>query len=85
MAQETYVLVYSIEDKRPGCVLMQAALGGTVPDGLFAQLFPSETWITGGDRGLKPGAIGRLKKYVSTKAELERVAEITRLSMSRAR
>ncbi len=30
---------------RPGCVLLQAALGGTTPSSKFFALFPSETWL----------------------------------------
>ena len=40
-----YVLVYDIELCRPGCVLLQTALGGTVPNELFIKLFPAESWL----------------------------------------
>jgi hypothetical protein len=40
-----YALVYDVELKQPGCVLLQAALGGTVPSDLFSELFPAETWL----------------------------------------
>jgi hypothetical protein len=45
--QEMYTIVFSVEKKRPGCVLLQAALGGTSQYKLFIELFPHETWLTG--------------------------------------
>lgn len=30
--------------RRPGCVILQAAMGGNVPD--FTSRFPAETWLT---------------------------------------
>lgn len=38
----TYI-VYDPVLKRPGCVLLQAAMGGTVPR--FTERFPSESWL----------------------------------------
>jgi hypothetical protein len=35
-------IVYDVKLKRPGCVLLQAAMGGTVLD--FVQKFPNE-WL----------------------------------------
>ena len=49
MSDETYAIAFSIRYKRPGCVLIQAAAGGTVPSKLFNDLFPSEVWIAGGE------------------------------------
>lgn len=40
-----YALVYDVKLRRPGCVLLQAAMNGTVPSGLFQELFPSESWL----------------------------------------
>ncbi len=37
------MIVYDCTQKQPGCVLLQATMGGTVPD--FDMLFPSETWL----------------------------------------
>lgn len=37
-------IAFDVTRRRPGCVNIQAALGGTVPG--FAALFPSETWLT---------------------------------------
>jgi hypothetical protein len=67
--EETFVLVYDIERKRPGCALIQVALGGTVPSEVFHMLFPAETWLTSLTDGMKG--------YTSTRADLERVSEIT--------
>jgi hypothetical protein len=39
-------IVFSPSLRRPGCVLLQAAMGGDVDSKTFHKLFPSETWIT---------------------------------------
>lgn len=49
MSDETYSIAFSIKYKRPGCILLQAALGSTVPNKLFYDLFPAEVWIAGGE------------------------------------
>jgi hypothetical protein len=36
-------IVYDLKLKRPACVLLQATMGGTVPD--FSMRFPSEDWL----------------------------------------
>ena len=36
-------IAFDTELKRPGCVLIQAAMGGTISD--FLERFPSDTWI----------------------------------------
>ena len=38
-------IVFDPKLKRPGCVLLQVALGGEVPSELFSRLFPAETWL----------------------------------------
>jgi hypothetical protein len=38
-------IVFSPAKRRPGCVLLQAAMGGTVPPGTFHLMFPAETWL----------------------------------------
>ena len=43
----TYTLVYDVKLRRPGCVLLQVAMGGTVPSLLFQELFPTESWLLG--------------------------------------
>lgn len=36
-------IAYDAVLKKPGCVLIQAVMGGDIPD--FAALFPSESWL----------------------------------------
>jgi hypothetical protein len=36
-------IAYDPSLKRPGCVLLQGALGGNIPD--FPLLFPPDTWL----------------------------------------
>lgn len=48
------VLVYNLELRRPGCVMLAAALGGNPS---FAHEWPSDMWIVGG-----PGVDG-LRAY----------------------
>ena len=38
-------IVFSPSKRRPGCILLQVALGGTVPNEEFYRFFPSETWL----------------------------------------
>jgi len=38
-------IVFDTELKRPGCVLLQAAMGGTIGVSEFQLMFPSETWL----------------------------------------
>ena len=38
-------IVFSPSKRRPGCVLLQAALGGDVDSTTFYRLFPTETWL----------------------------------------
>jgi hypothetical protein len=40
-------IVFSPSKRRPGCVLLQAALGGDVPHEQFYKFFPAGTWLTG--------------------------------------
>ncbi len=65
----TYALVYDVELRRPGCVLLQAALGGTVPPARFSELFDASNWILGPTPGLR--------LYRVTDAELVVVASKT--------
>ena len=48
-----YRIVYDCKLKKPGCILLQAAMGGTVPNGLFYKYFPSETWLVDLTEGMK--------------------------------
>jgi hypothetical protein len=45
------VLVYDLKLKRPGCALLQAALGGS---GGMANQFPTEHWLLAPTPDLKP-------------------------------
>lgn len=38
-------IVFSPSKRRPGCVLLQAAMDGDVPRERFHALFPAETWL----------------------------------------
>ncbi len=81
MSEEEYILVYSLEDRRPACILLQAVMGGTVPNDIFYDLFPIETWLYGA--GDEPaGARDRLQRFKSTREDLERVSVITLAAMA---
>ncbi len=62
---ETFRIAYDIKRMRPGCVLIQAALDGTVPRDLFNELFPSEVWETGASD---------MRVYLATREQLEVLA-----------
>jgi hypothetical protein len=38
-------IVFSPSRRRPGCILLQRAMGGDVPNEEFYRLFPAETWL----------------------------------------
>ena len=38
-------IVFSVSRRRPGCVLLQVAMGGTVSSDKFWKHFPTETWL----------------------------------------
>jgi hypothetical protein len=76
--EETFILAYSIEDRRPACLLLQIPYGGSVPDGLFHALFPAETWIVAGPM------VENLRPYRSTRAELEKVSSLTLAALAEA-
>ncbi len=38
-------IAFDVRLRRPGCVLIQAVLGASVPGPLFQRLFPHETWL----------------------------------------
>lgn len=66
---KTYVLVYDVKLRRPGCVLLQAVMGGTVPRGIFFKLFDATDWLLAPTPGMTT--------YRTTLPELEAVARIT--------
>ncbi len=63
-------IVFSVKQRRPGCALLQAACGGTVPSMVFGIKFPFETWLT----DLTPD----MGAYEITEAQLERLSVIAR-------
>jgi hypothetical protein len=60
-----HFIAYNIKKRTVGCVLIQAALGGTVPPDLFNQLFPSERWDT---------SMEGMQLYPATDEQLEKLA-----------
>lgn len=74
MSKRTYRLAFNIEKRRPGCVLIQAAMGGDVPDALFYDLFPAETW--------EVGASG-MQVFESTEEQLRQASRIARETVRR--
>lgn len=64
-------IAYDAKLKRPGCVIIQAAMGGTVHD--FAFKFPSETWL------LSPTPDMRL--YEVTEEQLKMLAQMSEASV----
>jgi hypothetical protein len=66
-------IMFDAKLKRPGCVLLQAAIGGEF-GARFHRLFPTESWLT------KPTPDMRV--YLATDEELEKLGEIVRRAMS---
>ena len=64
-----YTIAYDPKLKRPGCAIIQAALGATIPRELFDK-FPAETWIAHitPDLGLRP----------VTKEQIEQLIEMSK-------
>lgn len=62
-------IVYDITLMQPGCVLLQAALGGTVPNEKFARLFDARSWL------LAPTL--DLQTYDVTEEQLEKLSKMT--------
>lgn len=71
-------IVFSPSKRRPGCVLLQSAMGGDVPSEEFQQLFPAETWLIHptDDMGAYP---------VDGEHTLERLSEAARVATDLAR
>jgi hypothetical protein len=65
-----YAVAYDCTRKQPGCVLLQAAMGGTVPRSLFHDLFPAETWLV--------GLTDDMQLISTTEEQLRKVASITK-------
>ncbi len=46
-------IVFSPAKRRPGCVILQAVMGGDVPSETFYRLFPVETWLVSSTDDMK--------------------------------
>ena len=66
-----YVVAYDVSLRRPGCVLLQAAMGGTYKSAaLFSKLFDPDQ--------LSLAPTEEMKAYRTTETQLEMVAEMTK-------
>jgi hypothetical protein len=73
-SKETEVFfVYDCELCRPGCVLLQAGLGGSAS---LAHEFPVESWLLAPTPGLK-------KYKLENREQLDKLIRLTKLSMTR--
>ena len=81
--QPTYALAFSVKYRRPGCVLLQALHGGTVPSELFWDMFPPDTWLVGGDPGTPGGATEDIRTYPATKEQLEALSALAMAAVKR--
>ena len=59
-------IAYDCDLRRPGCVILQAALGGSTE---AAKRFPSETWLVAPTKGLK--------LYPVTSEQLDKLVEMS--------
>lgn len=41
----TVTIAFSTEQRRPGCVIVQAAMGATIANTELERWFPAETWL----------------------------------------
>ncbi len=60
-------IVYDCTLRRPGCVIIQAGMGGDVPD--FASRFPSESWLVAPTKDMRT--------YKVTEDQLKKLVEMT--------
>lgn len=63
-------IVFDIKLRRPGCAILQAAYGGTIPNMVFGIKFPSETWLK--------SPTSDMGTYEVTEAQLEQLSGIAR-------
>lgn len=68
-------IVFSVEKRRPGCVLLQAVMGGTVSSMQFQMLFPNETWL------LSP--TNDMKAYSVTEDQLKQLSAMAHEAVER--
>lgn len=66
------ILIFDKESMRPGCVNIQAAMGGNVPRHLFHEYFPSEYWQV----SIPP----TMKAYTVTAEELPTISKLMQLT-----
>ena len=59
-------IAYDFDLRRPGCVILQAAMGGSTE---AANRFPSETWLVAPTKGLK--------LYPVTPKQLDKLVEMS--------
>lgn len=76
-------IAFDTKLRRPGCVLVQAALGASVPGTLFQLHFPHETWLTSptDDMRVYPVTEEQLGK-LSVMAAAAVSTDLTRISSS---
>ena len=41
-----YSIAFSLEKKQPGCVLLQVAMGATIPNSVLTKYFNPDDWLT---------------------------------------
>lgn len=70
-------IAFSTVLRRPGCVIVQAALGGTVPNDLFEKYFPAETWLT--------SPTDDMQVYKASKGTLEKLSVMARHAVDPSR
>lgn len=63
-------IAYDAALKKPGCVLLQAVMGGTVPPSKFHECFDAADWL------LAPTP--DLRVYEVTEEQLRKLTEITK-------
>lgn len=66
----TYRIVFDCKLRKPGCVLLQVAMGGDVPPRMFNDLFPAETWLV--------APTPDMRVYCTTESELRAIASVPR-------
>jgi hypothetical protein len=76
MTSAEHLIVFDIEQRRPGCVLLQVALGGDVPRDLFAELFPHTTWLV--------SPTDSMAAYRATDDQLRQLAVMARVAVEGA-
>lgn len=71
-APTNYTIAYNVETKKPGCPIMQSALGATIPSALLELYFDEKYWEVGNPHGMQVLPIPEWK--------LPQLADITSLA-----